>query len=344
MRNRRQNPLLFAVALCGFGALSASAAEMPSYEPRAVEFPTNASYVQPDGSIYIVGNDGMEAILKQFNDLFAKTHPGFRFKMLLKGSSTGIGGLTAGVSAFAPMGREAWGTDASGFREVYGSQPFDIHIGYDGFVRPKHKNPPAIYVNAKNPLAGLTLEELTRVFTSGHPKGDLTQWKQLGLGGEWAKHALQVYGQPDDGGSATSIRRTKLGGRPFAYDYNELEKPCDVVKAVAENPYAIGLASFCEAATVSSNVRLLPLAGKTGEPFVGPSYEDIRAGKYPLAVHLRLYAVRAPGKPLDPLVKEYARLVLSKEGQAIIAAQKDSDEGFVPLNASELVAQLAALD
>jgi len=344
MRNRRPNQLLFAVALCGFGAFSASAAEMPSYEPRAVELPTNASYVQPDGSIYIVGNDGMEAILKQFNDLFAKTHPGFRFKMLLKGSSTGIGGLTAGVSAFAPMGREAWGTDASGFREVYGTQPFDIHIGYDGFVRAKHKNPPAIYVNAKNPLAGLTLEELTRVFTSGHPKGDVTQWKQLGLGGEWAKHALQVYGQPDDGGSATSIRRTKLGGHPFAYDYNELEKPCDVVKAVAEDPYAIGLASFCEAAAVSSNVRLLPLAGKTGEPFVGPSYEDIRAGRYPLAVHLRLYAVRAPGKPLDPLVKEYARLVLSKEGQAIIAAQKDSDEGFVPLNASELVAQLAVLE
>jgi phosphate transport system substrate-binding protein len=182
MPNRRPNELLFAVALCGFGAFLASAAEMPSYEPRSVEFPTNASYVQPDGSIYIVGNDGMEAILKQFNELFAKTHPGFKFKMLLKGSSTGIGGLTAGVSAFAPMGREAWGTDVSGFREVYGSQPFDIHIGYDGFVRPKHKNPPAIYVNAKNPLAGLTLEELTRVFTSGHPKGDVTHWKQLGLG------------------------------------------------------------------------------------------------------------------------------------------------------------------
>jgi phosphate transport system substrate-binding protein len=91
-------------------------------------------------------------------------------------------------------------------------------------------------------------------------------------------------------------------------------------------------------------VRLLPLAGKTGEPFVGPNYEDVRAGRYPLAVHLRLYAVRAAGKPLDPLVKEYARLVLSKEGQAIIAAQKDSDEGFVPLNASELGAELAALD
>ena len=100
----------------------------------------------------------------------------------------------------------------------------------------------------------------------------------------------------------------------------------------------------CDAAAVSGNVRVLPLSWKTGQPFAVPSYDDVREGRYPLGVHLRIYAVRAPGKPLDPLVKEYARLVLSKEGQAIIAAQKDSDEGFIPLNAAEVAAELARLD
>jgi phosphate transport system substrate-binding protein len=342
MRNHRLLHLTCVAALCGAGATLA--AEIPAYEPHAVEIPKDAGYIQSDGSIYIVGNDGMEEILKEFNALFAKTHPGVGFKMLLKGSSTGIAGLTAGVSAFAPMGREAWGTDASGFREMYGFQPFDIHIGYDGFVRPKHKNPPAVYVHAKNPLAGLTLEELARVFTAGNPGGDITRWQQLGVKGEWAKRALHLYGQHDDGGGATSIRKTKLGNRAFAREYEELEKPCDVVKAVAEDPYGIGLASFCDAAAVSPNVRILPLAWKSGQPFATPSYEDLHAGTYPLGVHLRLYAVRKPGQPLDPLVKEYARLVLSKEGQAIIAAQKDTDEGFIPLNAAEVAAELAKLD
>jgi phosphate transport system substrate-binding protein len=324
-------------------ALAANA-EISAYQPQPVEVPKGASYVQPDGSVYIVGNDGMEDILKEFNELFAKTHPGYKFTMLLKGSSTGIAGLTAGVSAFAPMGREAWGTDVSGFREVYGYPPFDIHIGYDGFVRPKHKNPPAVYVNAKNPLAGLTLEQLARVFTSGNPGGDVTRWQQLGVKGEWAKRALHLYGQHDDGGAATSVRKTKLGGRPFARDYEELEKPCDVVKAVAEDPYGIGLASFCDAAAMASNVRTLPLSWKAGQPFAVPSYDDLHAGRYPLGVHLRLYAVRKPGQPLDPLVKEYARMVLSREGQAIIAAQKDADEGFIPLNAAEVAAELEKLD
>jgi phosphate transport system substrate-binding protein len=329
--------LLAALAL-------AAHAEISAYQPQPVEVPKGAAYVQPDGSVYIVGNDGMDQILKEFNELFAKTHPGFKFTMLLKGSSTGIAGLTAGVSAFAPMGREAWGTDVSGFREVYGYAPFDIHIGYDGFVRPKHKNPPAVYINAKNPLAGLTLEQLARVFTSGNAAGDITRWQQLGVKGEWAKRALHLYGQYDDGGAATSVRKTKLGNRPFAREYEELEKPCDVVKAVAEDPFGIGLASFCDAAAVSANVRVLPLSWKAGQPFAVPSYEDTHAGRYPLGVYLRLYAVRKPGQPLDPLVKEYARLILSREGQEIIAAQKDSDEGFIPLDAAEVAAELAKLD
>jgi phosphate transport system substrate-binding protein len=70
----------------------------------------------------------------------------------------------------------------------------------------------------------------------------------------------------------------------------------------------------------------------------------VQAGRYPLAVHLRLYAVRKPGAPLDPLVKEYARLVLSREGQAIIAAEKDGDDAFIPLNDAEVAAELGRLE
>ena len=88
----------------------------------------------------------------------------------------------------------------------------------------------------------------------------------------------------------------------------------------------------------------MPLAWKAGEPFATPTYEDVGAGRYPLAVHMRLYAVRKPGQPLDPLVKEHALLVLSREGQAIIAAHKEGDEAFIPLNAAEVEAELAKLD
>jgi phosphate transport system substrate-binding protein len=325
-------------------AAAAAEGELQSYAPHAVTVPKDASYVLPDGSIYIVGNDGMKGMLAKFNEIFARTHPGFKFTMLLEGSSTGIGGLTAGVSAFAPMGREAWPTDLSGFREFYDYLPTDLHIGRAGYIRPGQKNPPAIYVNARNPLAGLTLEQVARIFTRGADKGDIARWNALGLGGDWGKRAIHVYGTRDDGGLPTSLRIALLGGRQFARSYEPLENFAAVIKAVAADPYGIGLAGWFNIEAFSANVKLVPLAAKDGVPYASPTYENVLAGKYPFSPHLHFYVNRAPDKPLDPFIKEYARLVLSKEGQAIIEAEKDGDEAYMPLNRTEVAEQLARLE
>ena len=331
--------LLLALAGAPAGAQPAAS----SYQPAPVTLPSNASYVRRDGSVYVVGNDGMEAMLTKLNELFGKMHPGFKFTMLLKGSSTGMGGLTAGVSAFAPMGREAWPTDLAGFREAFGYLPLDIRVGYDGYTRPQHKNPPAIYVNAKNPLAGLSTDQITRIFTTGSAKGDLTYWGQLGLKGEWAKRAIHLYGPHDEGGFATSLRATMMDKHSFRPGYEALPKLADVVEAVAADPYGVGLVGFFDAAP-TPGVKLVPLAETDSGPFALPSYEDVQTGRYPYAPYLHFYVNRAPGKPLDRFVKEYLRLVLSAEGQAIVAAEKDSDEGYVPLAPQLLAAELAKLE
>jgi phosphate transport system substrate-binding protein len=68
--------------------------------------------------------------------------------------------------------------------------------------------------------------------------------------------------------------------------------------------------------------------------------EEIAAGDYPYDRFVFLYVRRVADQPLDPFVKEYLRLVLSREGQEIIAAERD---GFIPLNAREAAAELAKL-
>ncbi|MGZ5200178.1 MAG: PstS family phosphate ABC transporter substrate-binding protein [Telluria sp.] len=338
-------PILAAIALAAL-PLAANCAEsaLPAYVPQPVNVPKDAPYVMRDGSIRIVGNDGMKAMLEGFNELFARTHPGFRFTMLLEGSSTAIGGLTAGVSAFAPMGREAWPSELGGFHDFFGYQPVDVHIGYGGFSHARHKNPPAIYVNKANPLAGLTLEQVARIMTSGSAKGDITHWRQLGVGGKWAQHTIHIYGPPDDGGLATSVRTSHMGKLPFASRYETLAKSPDVLDAVAGDVYGMALAGFADAAKLNPNVRLVPLARSEGAPFADASYDNVAAGRYPYVPYLRIYVNRAPGRPLDPFVKEYLRMVLSREGQAIIAAQKDAQDGYVPLDQAELERARGLLD
>lgn len=337
---------VLAVALCAgvFCCTQAYAEDVSlhGYEPRPVSVPKSASYLRPDGSIMIVGDDATEATMSKLNALFAKTHPGFTFTLVLKGSSTGIGGLTAGVSAMAPMGRAGWPSDLAAFKEAYGYLPTDIHIGYDAYTHDKHKSPPALYVNGKNPLAGLTVAQAARIFTTGGSTGDITHWSQLGLKGEWGKREIHLYGPRDDGALATSLRETMMGKLPFSSRYEAFDHLDDVIKAVARDPYGIGLVGFFDANAVP-DVKLVPMAASEGQPFSAPSYENMKAGRYPYASYLRMYVNRRPGAPLDPFVKEYLRMVLSREGEAIIEAGKDNEQGFVPLEPAAIAAELAKL-
>ena len=69
--------------------------------------------------------------------------------------------------------------------------------------------------------------------------------------------------------------------------------------------------------------------------------QEVASGRYPLDRSVDLAIRRVPGKPLDPFVKEYMRLILSREGQAIVAAEAD---GYVPLNATQIADERAKLE
>ncbi len=326
--------LLLAVLVTG---LASGESGVPAYVARPVKLQAGAAYVLPDGSVYIVGSDDMQVILDKFNRLFIETHPGFKFKMLLKGSSTGLGGLTAGVSAFAPMTRDAAPLDLRPFRQVYGYEPADIHIGRVGYTGAESVNPPGVYVNAENPLTGLAAEQVERIFVSGSAKGDLTHWSQLGLTGDWMERAIHVYGVRDNGGFITGMRHSYMNGLPLTRRYEPFATQIEVIKAVAEDKYGIALTGFFASRELPGAVKMVPLANGNGAAYSSGSYEDVWEGRYPYAPYMHVYVKSAPGQPLDPFVNEYLRLILSREGQAIIAGQRGDKTGLVPLNNEETV-------
>jgi phosphate transport system substrate-binding protein len=92
-------------------------------------------------------------------------------------------------------------------------------------------------------------------------------------------------------------------------------------------------------------VRMLALsaAGVAGAASLA-SYEEVRRGAYPLAPHLHLYVRSAPGESLDPVVSEYIRLALSREGQRIIEGLKAGRQGFVPLTPDEAARELSKVN
>lgn len=321
-------------------ALLASCVLFNPAQAEPLQMPVKASYLTQDGAIAIIGNDGMENLIKQLNALFVRKHPGFRFAVTAKGSSIGLPALTAGATAIAPLSREPWLGEMHGFEQVFERQPLDIRIGYSGYgPRPNGKTPPAVYLHPDNPLKQLSIEQLAKVVTSGQPGGDINTWGQLGLTGEWADRRIHVYGLRDDGGFATNQRMDRFGARPFSPKYEALENRNAVLTALAGDSHGIALTGWAAADKIAPKLRIVPLSNKTGAPAFGPGLKDVGSGQYPLSSYLHLYVNAQSGTPVEAFIKQYLALALSDEGQALVRQQTASAEGYVPLSAVDLAVE-----
>ena len=84
----------------------------------------------------------------------------------------------------------------------------------------------------------------------------------------------------------------------------------------------------------------MDVAPRGSTNYVALNLQNLRSRAYPLFDEVYFYLDRAPGKPLDPKIKEYIRYILSREGQD--AVQRDGK--YLPLTAQVVREQLKKLD
>lgn len=298
-----------------------------------------------DGKLAIIGSDTLVSVLPDLISGYARQHPSAGFTTDLRGSSLAIPALAAGTSAIAPMGREAWQDDLDAFRQVKGYAPTRIRIAYASHgPSPDGKTPPAIYVNASNPLAKLSIAQIRRVFAAGAPGGDVSTWSELGVSSApWKQASIHVYGGRKDGGFAVAMQQSKLNGLPFSARYRSMPSGLAVLKAVAADPLGIGYATWMDAGEAPNGVRLVPLGKSDAGPFVLPS-DIARRGAWPISYFFNIYVDRAPGQRLSQAIKQFVVFLLSDEGQRIIGAHIKEEDGYVPLNRADLIAERKIAD
>ena len=312
--------------------------QLPAYQAQDVPVPGGARYVLADGSIRINGAEHAQYMLERCDALFVQAHPGFRFTLDLKGTTSAMPMLTHGVTAFAPMGRAVNAVELVPYGKIVGRDPVEIRVAHDSNNSTKLATSLAIYVNKDNPLGQLSMDQVARIFATGNPGGDYSRWGQLGLKDAWARRAIHPYGTPEDSGFGDYMEKNHLGGLPYAPGTEELADGADILRHIGEDRAGIGYAAIGRTAP---NVKMVALAPKSGTTYSDGRVGDILAGRYPLGRFLYFYVRRSPNQPVDPWVREYFRLLLSREGQAIIASQP---EGYIPLTAAEAATELAKLD
>jgi phosphate transport system substrate-binding protein len=319
----RKQALLALVAASGVAVLEAQALKV---DPALVPYQRVSGV---SGSLSSVGSDTMNNMLTLWAETFRKFYPNVKIQIEGKGSSTAPPALIAGTAQFGPMSRQMRATEIDQFESKYGYKPTELRTSYDAL---------AVYVHKDNPIEKLTLAQVEAIFGKSRRRGykqNVTTWGQLGLTGDWANRPISIYGRNSASGTYGFFKEHTLKNGDYKDSVKEQPGSASVVQGVTEDRYGIGYSGI---GYKTSGVRAVPLAEDEKRPFSGGSYEDVTSGKYPLARFLYIYINKAPGKPLDPLVAEFAKLWYSKEGQEVVIK-----DGYMPLTAAQVKEELEKL-
>ena len=333
-----------------FAAVSLAQAEVATIHATPVVDSGIASYVPKagvSGVIAIAGSDTMQPIIAKIASAFRQWQPNIKLAVQGGGSDAAMtafvqniaasrrgdgnvrGHLSSNEVTLLASSRPLTVEERQTFHSRYGFEPTEVPIALDAVV---------IYVNYQNPLEGLTLDQLDAIFSKTRKRGApaaITTWGQLGLQEGWEQQPIRLYGRDKRSGTRTFFVHAALLGGDLNTDLREAPGTAMEILNLSRDAAGIGYAGI---GFQASTVRILPIAEKTGAPFVLPTAESATNGFYPLARPLYLYAKRSPKGELDADVAEFLKFINSREGQETIAKA-----GVFPLSASQVTTNLQAL-
>ncbi len=281
------------------------------------------------GNLNSIGSDTMNNLMTFWAEGFNRLYPNVKVQIEGKGSSTAPPAIILGTAQIGPMSRAMKPTEIDNFERRYGYKPTQIRTALDAL---------AIYVNKDNPIGGLNFAQVDAVFSKTRKGGyreNITTWGKVGLRGELANKPISLYGRNSASGTYGYFKKKAL----FKGDYKDTvkEQPgsASVVQGITEDRYGIGYSGI---GYKTSGVRAVPLA-KKGNSYSEAAIENVLNGSYPLARFLYIYINKKPGKPLDPLVFEFVKYILSREGQDVIIK-----DGYISLPTSVITEELGKIE
>jgi phosphate transport system substrate-binding protein len=272
------------------------------------------------GNLSSVGSDSLNNLMTFWAELYARYYPNAKVQIEGKGSSTAPPALISGTAQLGPMSREMKGSEVDQFEKKYGYKPTALRTSVDAL---------AVFVNKDNPIKCLSLAQVDAMFSKSRRRGakdDITTWGQLGLTGEWANKPISLYGRNSASGTYGFFKDHALKNGDYKDSVKEQPGSASVVQGATVDRFAVGYSGIGYA---TAGVRAVPLTENDGGKCVEATADNAYSGSYPLARFLYVYVNKTPGKPLDPLVREFAKLVFSREGQEAVVK-----DGYFPIPAS----------
>ena len=315
MKRRVVASLIAVLALAG-GTVAFGAEELPAYK----------TVPGISGNLVGVGSDTLNNMMDMWLQEFQKLYPNVTGSYKGEGSSTAPPALMEGTSQLGPMSRAMKDEELDAFEKKFGYKPTQLPVALDCL---------AVFVNKDNPVPGLTMQQVDCIFSSTRKSGfaDVTTWGQAGLADDpdWKNLPISLYGRNSVSGTYGFFKKVALLKGDYKDTVKEQPGSAAVINGVASDMGGIGYSGI---GYKTADVRALPLAKDGKTDLAEPTFENALKGTYPLGRALYIYVNKKPNEPLPPLVAEFVKFVLSKQGQDIVV--KDGF-GALPVKEAEAV-------
>ncbi|MDX1399517.1 MAG: phosphate ABC transporter substrate-binding protein PstS family protein [Oceanospirillum sp.] len=323
----KMKKMIAAVSLVAASAVTATTANAAAeVDPK---LPTYQKASGVSGNLSSVGSDTLANLMTLWAEEYKRTYPNVNIQIQAAGSSTAPPALTEGTANLGPMSRKMKDKELEAFENRFGYKPVPVPVAIDAL---------AVFVHKDNPIKGLSIEQVDAIFSSTRKCGapaEAKKWGDLGLTGAWANRDIQLYGRNSVSGTYGYFKKKALCKGDFKNSVNEQPGSASVVQSVSTSINAIGYSGM---GYKTSSVRAVPLAKKEGQPYYEANNDNAISGKFPLSRFLYVYVNKKPNQPLQPLEREFIKMVMSKQGQEVVVK-----DGYVPLPAAVAEKTLKAL-
>ena len=189
----------------------------------------------------------------------------------------------------------------------------------------------AVFVNKDNPIKCLSMSQVDALFSKSRRAGskeDIKTWGQLGLTGEWASKPVSLYGRNSASGTYGFFKETRDEERGLQGRRSRSSRARP--RWCRGSRWTAIAAGYCGIGYATAGVRAVPLSREgRGQVRGGDGGQRLRRAPTRWPRFLFVYVNKAPGKALDPLTREFVKLMVSKEGQEGVIK-----DGYFPIPAS----------
>ena len=249
------------------------------------------------GKVIIKGSNTIgEELAPRLIAEYKKDHASASFELESKATGYGLAALMAGQCDLAGASRAPIKEEL----ETAQSRNLELNDHILGYYAV------AVVVNAANPVASLTRDQVRDIFT-----GVVQNWKEIG----GADAPIHLFIRDAISGTHLGFQELAMEGKPYASGSSTSTNYAGISRGVARNPNGIGYCSFT-LAQKDSGVKVVTIQDVPSSP------ATVREGKYPYTRTLHFYTSKADE---SAAAKDFLQFVESARGQEILGQM-----GFVP--------------